>query len=129
MRFMSIVKTTHESEAGQPPNPQLMAAIGQSAQELMKSGVMIYTGGLAPSSTGVRLRAEGGKLVQIDGPFAETTELVGGFAIMECKSREEALELGRRFLQIHLDIIGPAYQGELEIRQLFSHEDLPPAHG
>lgn len=126
MRYMMIVKANSHYEDGAPPNPELMAEIAKDARQLMEAGVMIYTGGLAPSRDGVRLRARDGKLNQIDGPFAETTELVGGFAIFECKSKEEAIEYGRRFMGFHLRILGPAYQGELEIRQLFGFEEVHP---
>jgi|tagenome__1003787_1003787.scaffolds.fasta_scaffold18530644_1 hypothetical protein len=118
MRFMMIVKATKESETGKPFNPALMAAIQKSSQELMKSGVMIATGGLQPSSKGARIRVSGQKLFVMDGPFAETKELIGGFAILEAKSREEAIELGRAFMQIHADTLGPSYEGEIEIRPM-----------
>jgi hypothetical protein len=127
MRFLMIVKSTKESEAGQPPDPRLMAKLGESAKELTQAGVMIYTGGLAPSSTGTRIRTGNGQLTQIDGPFAESTELVGGFAIFEVKSKEEAVQHGRRFMALHQEILGPGYEGELEIRQMFSHDDQPAA--
>ena len=126
MRFMMIVKATKDSESGAPPDPRLMEAVAKHADELVRAGVMITTGGLAPSSTGARVRASGGKLSVVDGPFAEATELVGGFAIMQLKSREEAIELARRFMKIHQDIMGPAYQGEVEVRQMFGPEDLHP---
>lgn len=124
MRFMMIVKTTKESEAGTPPHPGLLERIGRDAKELMQAGIMIFTGGLAPSKDGVRIRIGGGTLTQIDGPFAEATELVGGFAIFEVKSKEEAIQYGKRFMELHQEIRGPDYQGELEIRQLFTHDDL-----
>jgi hypothetical protein len=118
MRFMMIIKATKESESGKPFNPALMAAIQKSSQELMQSGVMIATGGLQPSSKGARIRVSGQKLFVTDGPFAETKELIGGFAIMEAKSKEEAVELGRAFMQLHADNLGPSYEGELEIRPM-----------
>jgi hypothetical protein len=118
MRFMMIVKATPQSEAAKPFDPALMAAIQKSSQELMKSGVMIATGGLQPSSKGARIRVSGQKLFVTDGPFAETKELIGGFAIMEANSKQEAVELGRAFMQLHADILGPEYEGELEIRPM-----------
>jgi hypothetical protein len=124
MRFMMIVKCTVDSEAGRPPDPRLMAATAESAKELMQAGVMILTGGLAPTSQGVRIHVDKGKLTQIDGPFAESTELVGGFAIFEVKSKEEAIQHGRRFMAMHQELLGPDYQGQLEIRQMFGHEDF-----
>ena len=75
-------------------------------------------GGLLPSSAGTRVRVGKGKLTVIDGPFTETKELIGGYTIMQVGSREEAIELGKRFMQIHADVLGSGYEGELEIRQL-----------
>jgi len=118
MRFMMIIKATKESEAGKPINPELAEAIGKSAEEMFKSGAMIATGGLTPSSKGSRIRVSGGKLFVTDGPFAETKELVGGFAILEAKSKQEAVEMGRAFMQLHADTLGPDYEGELEIRPM-----------
>jgi hypothetical protein len=128
MRFLMIVKSTKQSEAGVPPDPRLMAAIAKHGDELVRSGVMLANAGLLPSSQGTRIRTAGGKLSVVDGPFAEATELVGGFAIMQLKSKEEAVEMGRRFMNIHLEVMGPDYEGELEIRQMFGPEDLPPDH-
>ena len=119
MRFMHMVKATKESEAGAPPDPRMMEAIGKLAGELMQTGRMIEMGGLLPSATGARVRASGGKLTVTDGPFAEVTELIGGYAIIEAESREQAIEDPRRFLQVHIDAMGPAYEGECEVRQLF----------
>jgi hypothetical protein len=124
MRFMMMVKCTRDSESGRPPDPRLMAATHESAKELIQSGVMVVTGGLAPTSQGVRIKVGGGKLTQIDGPFAETTELLGGFAIFEVKSKEEAIAHGRRFMAMHQEILGPEYEGQLEIRQIFGSEDF-----
>ena len=124
MRFMMLVKANKDSEAGAPPNPELMAAVAKLADEATARGVMVTAGGLLPSSQGVRIRAARGKTSVIDGPFAETKELVGGFAIFDLKSKEEAVESGRKFMQIHADILGVSYEGELEIRPMF---DAPPA--
>jgi hypothetical protein len=123
MRFMMIVKATKESEAGAPPNPKLMAAIAKMADEATRKGAMVGAGGLLPSSQGTRIRVAGGKTSVIDGPFAETKELVGGYAIFDLISKEEAIQSGKEFMQLHADILGPSYQGELEIRPMF---DGPP---
>jgi len=123
MRFMSMIKADKNSEAGVPPDPKLMAAIGEYSQEMMKSGVVVNVGGLAPSSEGTRIRASAGKLEQIDGPFAETKELIAGFAVIEAKSKEEAIEHARRFLKVHQDVLGPSWEGVVEIRQLFAPDD------
>jgi hypothetical protein len=119
MRFMMLIKANKESEAGVAPNPELMAAVAKLADEATTRGVMVAAGGLLPSSEGVRIRVAGGKPSVIDGPFAETKELVGGFAIFDLESKEEAIESGRQFMQIHADILGPSYEGELEIRPMF----------
>jgi PhnB protein len=119
MRFMMIVKATKDSEAGKPPNPALMAATAKLAEEANKVGVMVDSGGLLPSSKGAHIRVSGGKTSVIDGPFAETKELVGGFAIFDLKSNEQAIEMGTHFMQVHADILGPSYEGELEIRPIF----------
>ena len=119
MRFMMLVKSNKDSEAGAPPNPELMGAIAKLAEKATASGAMVTAGGLLPSSQGVRIRVASGKTSVIDGPFAETKELVGGFAIFDLESKEEAIESGRQFMQIHADILGPSYEGELEIRPMF----------
>lgn len=126
MRFMMIVKATRDSEAGVPPPPELMAAIGKLGQEAALAGRMVAGGGLLPSSAGVRVRVAGGKLNVTDGPFSEARELVGGFAIFELPSKAEAVEAGRQFMQLHADILGPAWEGELEIRPMM---DAPPQEG
>jgi len=128
MRFMMLVKSTRDSEAGAPPNPELMAAIGRLTEEQLASGklvAMLDGGGLLPSAMGARVRLAGGRVTATDGPFTEAKELVGGYAIMEVASREDALELGRQFMQVHADVMGPEYEGELEIRPLFGAADVP----
>lgn len=123
MQFMMIVKATKDSEAGAPFSPELAAAIGKMSEEAKQRGEMIAAGGLLPSSQGTRIRVSGGKLSVIDGPFAETKELVGGFAIFDLQTKEQAIHSGKQFMQVHADILGPAYEGELEIRPLM---DAPP---
>ena len=119
MRFMMIVKANRDSEAGVPPNPELIAAIAKMSEEATQRGTMVSSGGLLPSSQGARIRVAGGKTSVVDGPFAETKELVGGFAIFDLQSKEEAVQAGTRFMQAHADILGSAYEGELEIRPMF----------
>ena len=119
MRFMMMVKADKDYEAGMPPKPELLAAVGKLTDEMVKAGVLLQTGGLLPSSNGARIRASRGTLSVSDGPFAETKELIGGYAIVEAASRDEAIRLGRRFLELHAEILGPSYEGECEIRQLF----------
>lgn len=126
MRFMMLVKANKDYEAGAPPDPRLMAAIAKLGEEATARGQMIGAGGLLPSSQGVRIRAAGGKLSVIDGPFVETKELLGGYAIFELKSKKEAIESGKQFMQIHADILGPSYEGELEIRPMYEAPPQPP---
>lgn len=123
MRFMMIVKGDRNYEAGAPPKPELMAAINKLVEEHAKAGILIDNGGLHPSSKGARVRVGGGKLAVTDGPFTEAKELVGGYAIFQIKSKSEAIELGKRFMQVHADILGPSYEGELEIRQMVDPSD------
>jgi hypothetical protein len=123
MRFMVMVKADKDYEAGLPPKPELLAAIGKLSQDMVKAGVLLETGGLLPSSRGARVRASGGKLSVTDGPFTETKELVGGYAIVQAQSRDEAVELGKQFMEVHVTVLGSSYDGECEIRQLFDGPD------
>ena len=123
MRFMVMVKANKDYEAGLPPKPELLAAIGKLSQDMVKAGVLLDTGGLLPSSRGARVRASGGKLSVTDGPFTETKELVGGYAIVQAQSRDEAVELGKQFMDVHVTVLGSSYDGECEIRQLFDAGD------
>ncbi len=126
MKFMMMIKADKNYEAGVPPDPRLMAAIGKLTEDMTKAGVVLETGGLLPSSKGARLRLAGGKVTVTDGPFSEAKELIGGYAIVEVKSKEEAIELGKRFLKLHEEVLGPSYVGESEIRQMHEAPDLAP---
>jgi hypothetical protein len=125
MKYLMMVKVdphTDEGrryETGTRPDSRLLAAMGKHAEEMAKAGILLGTGGLLPSALGARVRAADGRLSVTDGPFVESKELIGGYAILEAPSRERAIELGRQFMQIHVDVLGPAYQGELEIRQMY----------
>ncbi|HEY7409932.1 MAG TPA: YciI family protein [Vicinamibacteria bacterium] len=118
MRFMMMVKADKDYEAGKPPPPELDAAIGAFAAEMARAGVLLETGGLAPSAQGARVRVARGELTVIDGPFAEAKELVGGYAIVRAASKAEAVEQAKRFMRIHADVLGRAYEGECEVRQM-----------
>ena len=128
MRFMMIVKADKDYEAGRPPSPELMAAVGKLAEEGMKSGRVLDNGGLLPSAKGARIKVSEGKLTVTDGPFAETRELIGGFAIIRADSKQQAIEEGSRFMQLHADILGPKYEGELEVRQMFEQGECAGNH-
>ena len=121
MRFMMLVKTAEDT----PPVPELYAAIGQLAQEMAHKGVLLDMGGLAPSAQGTRIRLAKSKLTTTDGPFTEAKELVGGFSVLKANSRDEALDLGRRFMQVHADVLGPDHVVELEIRQIIDPPTRP----
>jgi hypothetical protein len=121
MRFMMLVKAAENV----PPVPELYAAIGQLAQEMAQKGVLLDMGGLASSAQGTRIRLAGSRLTITDGPFTEAKELVGGFSVMSANSREDAIELGRRFMQVHADILGADRVVELEVRQII---DPPTRH-
>jgi hypothetical protein len=110
-------------EAGKPPNPKLMEAIGKHAEKMAKAGILLGTGGLLPLSRGARVRAAGGKLTVTDGPFIESKEVIGGYGILQAKSKEEAIELAKAFMKIHLDVLGPSYEGTLEIREMADSPD------
>jgi hypothetical protein len=125
MRFMMLVKAD-ERHFG-PPDPKLLEGINRLTEEVTRTGgALLATGGLLPSAAGAKIRAGRGKLTVTDGPFSETKELIGGYAILRFNSKQEAIENGKRFMQLHLDILGPSYEGELEIRQL---ADFGPEHG
>ena len=129
MRYMMIVKANPKYEAGAPPEAELVAAIGKHSQKLIDAGILLQAGGLLPSSQGTRIGVTRGKLSVTDGPFTEAKELVGGFAIMELPSREEAIRLGKEFMQIHVDVLGPEYTGTLEIRPMFDPKSADCAPG
>jgi hypothetical protein len=119
MRFMMLVKSTEKSG---PPPKELMDAIAKLGEEASKNGSMIESGGLAPSAMSTRVRLSGGKITAIDGPFAETRELVGGYAVFEFKSKEEAIESTLQFMELHKKH-WPGWEGETEIRQIFTQLD------
>ena len=121
MRFMILIKASPESEAGVMPSEQLLTEMGRYNEELVKAGVMLAGEGLHPSSNGVRVRFDGKQRSVIDGPFAETKELLAGFWLLQLKSRDEAIEWVKR-------IPNPDNEEfEVEIRQVFETEDFAPS--
>ena len=118
MRFLIIVKATKDSEAGVMPSEQLLREMGKFNEELVKAGVMLAGEGLHPSSKGARVRFSGAKRTVIDGPFAETKELIAGFWLWRVKSKEEAIEWVKRCPN---PMKG---ESEIEIRQVFEAEDF-----
>ncbi len=119
MRFMMLIKADHDFEAGIPPCPELIVAMGTFAEEMTERGILLSSEGMKPSSTGTRVRYANGKRSVIDGPFAETKELIGGFAIIDVGSKTEAVELAKRVARIH-DECG-VREFEIEVRPLFEH--------
>ncbi len=119
MRFMMLVK--HAENQGAPPK-ELMEAIAALSAEAVKRGAMVLNGGLAPLAASAQVRVSQGKLITTDGPFAETKEVVGGFAVIEYNSRQEAIEGARQFMELHREY-WPGWEGETEVRQLFTPED------
>jgi hypothetical protein len=115
MKFLSIYKT---AETGVPPSPEEMTRMGKLIEEGFKAGWLVSTEGCLPSALGARVRRSGGKLTVTDGPFTESKELVGGFAILKANSKEEAIELARNFLTI-------AGDGECELRQIYEENCAP----
>ena len=123
MRFMMIVKANKDSEAGVVPSDELIAAMTKYNEELVKAGALIDLSGLQPSSKGFRVRYSLGKPTIIDGPFAETKDLIAGYWLIQVKSREEAIEWAKRIPAPH----GKDADGEIEVRQLFELEDFAPS--
>jgi hypothetical protein len=115
MRFMILVKANQDSEAGVMPSEELLTAMGKFNEELVNAGVMLAGEGLHPSSKGARVQFSGGKPTVIDGPFAETKELVAGYWIWQVKSKDEAIEWLER---------SPFQDAEIEVRQIFEAEDF-----
>ena len=112
MRFLSMIRI--DERAAQAPSEQLMQDMGKLIDEMTRDGTLVRTAGLRPTKEGRRVRLSKGRLSTIDGPFVETKEVIGGFAILEAPSMEAAIELTRRFLRVH----GDAWEIECEVRQL-----------
>ena len=121
MRFMVIVKATKNSEAGALPSTELLAEMGKYNEELVKAGVLLAAEGLHRSAKGARVKFSGGKRTVIDGPFAESKELVAGFWLWQVRSKEEAIEWVKRCPDPM-----PGEEAEIEIRQVFEAEDFGP---
>jgi hypothetical protein len=121
MRFMVMIKANEESEAGVLPSEELLTAMGKYNEELVKAGVLLAADGLHPSSKGARIKFSGEQRTVVDGPFAETKELIAGFWLWQVRSKEEAIEWARRCPN------PTGAQGEIEIRQVFEAEDFGDA--
>ena len=123
MRFMMMVRANAQTEAGEMPDDErLMAAMADYHEQLAQAGVLLDASGLQPSAKGWRVRHAGGRATVIDGPYAESKELIAGYTLIQVRSREEALEWARRFPAP----FGEGRDGEIEVRQLYELDDLPP---
>lgn len=118
MRFMVIVKASKDSETGKMPSEELLGAMAKFNEEMVKAGIMLDGAGLKPSSQGARIRFSGAKRTVIDGPFAETKELIAGYWIIQVKNKAEAIEWMKRCPNPHPE------DCEIEIRQFFEMEDF-----
>ena len=112
MRFLSMIRIDENTD--QEPDERLMTDMGKLIEEMTEAGVLIHTAGLRPTSEGVRVRLRGGELSTTDGPFTETKEVIGGYAVLEADSKQEAIELTQRFLRVH----GDEWDLECEVREL-----------
>lgn len=112
MRFLSMISV--QENTGQMPSDQLMADMGRLIEQMTRDGTLLDTAGLPPSADGVRVRLHGGRLSTIDGPFTETKEVIGGYALLNAESMAHAVELAKRFLALH----GDTWELECEVRQL-----------
>ena len=123
MRYMMFIKHTEEQRKAAIP-PSLFEEMGRFIEEMSRSGNFVAAGGLQPSSAGARVRLEKGRITTTDGPFAESKEMVGGYALVDAASHEEAVTLAQRFMEIHLKH-WPTFEGECELRPL--EEEAQPA--
>jgi len=127
MKFMMLIKSDKTTEAGIMPAEEVLIAMGKYNEELVKAGVLLAAEGLQPSSKGARVRHRGGKAIVVDGPFAESKELIAGFWMIQVKSKDEAIEWAKR---VPFDPNGPSATsdgiGEIELRQVFEASDFSP---
>ena len=121
MRFLMMYTP---ASAG-PPSPEHMAEMDRFIEESRRKGELLATGGLCAGPKQVRLAD--GKLTVTDGPYAETKEVIGGYAILRANSKAEAIEMARQFMQVHVDVLGESYEGVCEVRQMFDAPEAAPA--
>ena len=119
MRFLSMIRV--DETTGQVPSEKLMTDMGRLIEQMTKDGVLLDTAGLRPTAEGVRMRLRHGKITTSDGPFTEAKEVIGGYAVLNAASKEEAIEYTRRFLEIH----GTEWDIECEVRQLVEPDAAP----
>jgi len=124
MRFMAMIKATADYEAGRPPKPELMAAMGKLSEDERTTGRFQMGGGLLPSAQGHKVTMTGGRISVTDGPFTETKEVIGGFAILNYDSHEAAIEGAKNVLKIHADCGIPDL--EIEVRPMWDEPQCQP---
>jgi hypothetical protein len=120
MQFLMLIKVANNAdyEDGKGPGPELEAAMGELIGEWSQAGAMVSAAGLKPPSQGARVRLTSGEVLVTDGPFTESKEVVGGFFLLEAKDKAAAVEMTRRFVEVHRRILGPSFHLECEVRQL-----------
>ena len=129
MKYLILVTMDRNSEVGRQyeagtlASPELMVEMGKLMEKLKSSGKLLDVSVLVPRSKSARVRGAAGQVSVTDGPFIESKEIIGGYIMVEAESRQEAIEIGRSFMKIHVDVLGPSYEGEMEVRQL---SDQPP---
>ena len=126
MQFMMMVR--HSENNSGPPPKEFMDAMAKLGEDAVKAGTMIASGGLAPTAKSTRVRLSQGKLSTVDGPFTEAKEVVGGYAVLEYASRDEAIEGALHFMELHKQY-WPGWEGETEVRQVFGPEDYTQVSG
>jgi hypothetical protein len=117
MKYLSFIRTSEKQRDTAPP-PTMMAAMDEFIQRSLRAGTLVDTGGLLPSKEGLRVRLEGGRLKVTDGPFTESKEVIGGWAILSTKTREEAIRISIEFMELHRQH-WPEFEGECEVRPMF----------
>lgn len=122
MRFLTYIESDERQPFGPPP-PELFEAIAAFGAEMTRLGVIVDQGGLAPTAMSTAVEVAAGRLTVVDGPFAEAKEVIGGYAMYDVRSKEEAVEYSRRFMQIHLDT-WPGFEGRGVVRQVFGPDDF-----
>jgi hypothetical protein len=125
MRFLMLVKHAENSAMSGAPPKEFMDEMAKLAGDAAKSGTLLQSGGLSPTAKSTRVRLSRGQVTALDGPFTEAKEIVGGFAMFELKSKEEAIEGAMRFMELHKKY-WPGWEGETEVRQIYDPEDFPP---
>lgn len=118
MKYLSFIRHS-ESYRATPPPPALLEAMGAFVQKSLKDGTVVDTGGLLPSKEGARVRIAGGKITVTDGPFSESKEVIGGWAILEASSKSEAIRIASEFMKLHVKY-WPEFEGESEVRPMFA---------